>query len=301
MRKILAIIAAVFFICGFVQISKESDTKSDPTVYTTPVQTTVPQEEQKVYTVKSETPFENDKERFVAHRGFSHHAPENSLPAFEMAGKSGFWGIETDIVETKDGVFVCMHDETLDRTTNGHGKVSDYSYAELMNYSLHSEGIEVTDESLLKIPAMVEFLNTCVINDCIPILEVKKVTDYEGFLQTIKNSGLYHRSIIAGDIDAVREIRNLDSEIALFLVAYATLDYSDYEPYIPEIGKNGGLLLNSPLITEEVAKDLHAQGLKIGAWTLDTDTDAQKYLDLGADFVVTNTIPGLNHMINENE
>ena len=133
------------------------------------------------------------------------------------------------------------------------------------------------------------------------ILEVKKVTDYEGFLQTIKNSGLYHRTIIAGDVAAVREIRKLDSEISVFLVAYATLEFSDYEPYIPEIGKNGGLLLNSPLITEEVAADLHGKGLKIGAWTLDTDTDAQAYIDLGADFVVTNTIPGLKHMINENE
>lgn len=42
-------------------------------------------------------------ERFVAHRGYSNYAPENSIPAFELAGKIGFWGIETDICETSDG------------------------------------------------------------------------------------------------------------------------------------------------------------------------------------------------------
>ena len=43
-------------------------------------------------------------ERFVAHRGYSNYAPENSIPAFELAGKIGFWGIETDICETSDVV-----------------------------------------------------------------------------------------------------------------------------------------------------------------------------------------------------
>lgn len=270
-------------------------------VYRAPERASAPQEEAEVYVVKSETPFESEKERFVAHRGYSDHAPENSLPAFEMAGKAGFWGIETDIVESKDGVFMCMHDETLERTTNGRGKVEDYTYTELMNFTINDEGTNAKEYSDLKIPTMVEFLNSCVIYDCIPILEIKKVTDYEGFLQTIKNSGLYHRTIIAGDVGAIREIRKLDKDIMVVLVAYATLEFEDYEPYIPELGQNGGLLLNAPLITQEVCASLHQKGLKVGAWTLDTSEDAQKYISLGADFVVTNTIPGLNHMINENE
>ena len=75
-------------------------------------------------------------ERFVAHRGYSNYAPENSIPAFELAGKIGFWGIETDICETSDGQFVCMHDDTLDRTTNGSGAISDYTLDDLSQFQI---------------------------------------------------------------------------------------------------------------------------------------------------------------------
>ena len=49
---------------------------------------------------------EYQKDRFVAHRGFSDHAPENTVPAFELEGKGGFWGIEKDIIETLDGIYM---------------------------------------------------------------------------------------------------------------------------------------------------------------------------------------------------
>lgn len=302
MRKALSLLAVILFVCSFIQMAKNSQVKTDA-VYKAPQTTSAPKKETKIYTVSSETPFEGKgKERFVAHRGFSGQAVENSLPSFEMAGKSGFWGIETDIVQTKDGVFVCMHDETLDRTTTGKGKVKDFGYAELMNFSLKDDSSRTSERGEMKIPAMVEFLNNCVIYDCVPLLEIKQISDYAGFLQTIKNSGLYHRTIIAGDIASIREIRKIDKEIMVLLVAYATLDFEDYEPFVDELVPNGGLLLNAPLITEQISEKLHEKGLKIGAWTLDTNEDAQHYISLGADFVVTNEIPGINnHLINTNE
>ena len=61
-----------------------------------------------------------------AHRGLSNQFPENTVLAFREAGKVPcFFGMETDVQMTKDGVLVCMHDSTIDRTTNGTGKVSD--------------------------------------------------------------------------------------------------------------------------------------------------------------------------------
>ena len=68
----------------------------------------------------------------VAHRGGFETPPntnENSMAAFERAADIGVWAIETDVWFTKDMVPVVMHDETLDRTTDGTGKVSDYTYA----------------------------------------------------------------------------------------------------------------------------------------------------------------------------
>ena len=67
-----------------------------------------------------------------AHRGLSHRFPENTVLAFREAAKVPYYyGMETDVQMTKDGVLVCMHDYTLDRTTTASGAVSDYTWAEL--------------------------------------------------------------------------------------------------------------------------------------------------------------------------
>ena len=97
-------------------------------------------------------------ERFVAHRGYSNYAPENSIPAFELAGKIGFWGIETDICETSDGQFVCMHDDTLDRTTNGSGAISDYTLDDLSQFQIDYGNYLNTNENL-KIPTLEEYIS----------------------------------------------------------------------------------------------------------------------------------------------
>ena len=67
-----------------------------------------------------------------AHRGLSARFPENTELAFREAAKVKLYrGMETDVQMTSDGVLVCMHDSTIDRTTNGTGYVSDYTFAEL--------------------------------------------------------------------------------------------------------------------------------------------------------------------------
>ena len=66
-----------------------------------------------------------------AHRGASAYAPENTLPAFKMALDQGAHGIELDLQRTVDGVLVVVHDETIDRTSNGFGRVADLTLDEL--------------------------------------------------------------------------------------------------------------------------------------------------------------------------
>lgn len=67
----------------------------------------------------------------IAHRGDWRHAPENSIQAFENCIKQGVDAIEVDVGETKDGELIVMHDATLNRTTNGTGKVADYNLQEI--------------------------------------------------------------------------------------------------------------------------------------------------------------------------
>lgn len=72
----------------------------------------------------------------IAHRGCWHQAPENSLAGLEACVRAGVDAIELDVRHTRDGVAVIIHDDTLDRTTNGHGAVVDQDWAELSRLRL---------------------------------------------------------------------------------------------------------------------------------------------------------------------
>ena len=67
----------------------------------------------------------------IAHRGGSAEAPENTLAAFRLAKENGAYGVEFDVDFTKDGRAVVIHDSTVDRTTNGKGLVSEFSFEEI--------------------------------------------------------------------------------------------------------------------------------------------------------------------------
>lgn len=78
----------------------------------------------------------NRKIAVVAHRADWRNAPENSLQAIQFCIDMGVDMVEIDVRKTKDGVLVLMHDKTIDRTTNGKGKVSDLTYKELREFYL---------------------------------------------------------------------------------------------------------------------------------------------------------------------
>lgn len=94
----------------------------------------------------------------VSHRGDWRNAPENSLQAFRNCLNMNVDMIEIDLKQTKDGHLVLMHDETIDRTTNGKGRPSDYTLEELRKFRLINGLGRVTDHV---IPTLEEVLNLC--------------------------------------------------------------------------------------------------------------------------------------------
>ncbi len=73
--------------------------------------------------------------KVYAHRGYSGRYPENTMLAFQKAAATGCDGIELDVQLTKDNVVVVIHDEKIDRTTDGTGFVKDYTYEELKKFN----------------------------------------------------------------------------------------------------------------------------------------------------------------------
>ena len=89
--------------------------------------------------------------KIIAHRGASAVEPENSLPAFETAGRRGVWAIETDVHRTLDGKLVCFHNKKVDGLTEGEGAIADMTYAELARLHI-TAGVNVaahTPEEIL--------------------------------------------------------------------------------------------------------------------------------------------------------
>ncbi len=89
-----------------------------------------------------------NKVMVAAHRGDWRNAPENSLRAFESAAAMGVDVIELDLARTSDGVIVIMHDQTIDRTTNGKGKPSDLTFEEIRKFGLKNGLGRVTNNHI---------------------------------------------------------------------------------------------------------------------------------------------------------
>ena len=129
----------------------------------------------------------------IAHRGDWRNAPENSLQSIEKAIAMKVDMIELDIQPTKDGNFICMHDETLDRTSTGKGPIKDYTTEELKKFVLRSgNGIKTRQP----IPTLKEALNVCKGRILVNI--DKGGTYIKEIMPIIKECGMEKQVIIKG-------------------------------------------------------------------------------------------------------
>ena len=106
----------------------------------------------------------------LCHRGASGYAPENTLEAFQLAMDMGADGFELDVHLSKDGELVVIHDERVDRTTNGKGFVKDLTFEELRSLDACNGK---TDYSGVCIPTLAEVYRLFANNDKLINVEIK--------------------------------------------------------------------------------------------------------------------------------
>lgn len=107
----------------------------------------------------------------VNHRGYNKIAPENTLPAFRLSKLQGFNYVETDIRFTSDGIPVLLHDESIDRTSDGQGKIQSMSFNEVRSFDFG--GWKASSFKGTQIPTLEEFLSLCAEIGLSPHLELK--------------------------------------------------------------------------------------------------------------------------------
>lgn len=145
-----------------------------------------------------------------AHRSFHNNAPENSLLSIKKAIEANIDIIEIDVRTTKDSVLVLMHDNDIDRMTNGKGKINQYTYQELQKFNLKSND-SITNE---KIPLLLDALKLSK-GKVIPNLDLKAV-NYNQLHQMLKSVGMEHEVIsYIGKKDKIQEMFSIDPYYAI--------------------------------------------------------------------------------------
>lgn len=234
---------------------------------------------------------------WIAHRGNNSTAPENSIVAFENVYRHQ--AIETDIQLTSDNRWVIMHDETVDRTTNGTGKISDMTYDQFraLRIDTGANVDKLTDDEKIP-PNLEEFLLICKKNNRIPVVEIKATGGYtKEQLQLIKTIsdgiGMTEKTIfISFNYDMLVLMREIFPFNELQWVYQGTIN-TDVITKLKTLGLPCGLDINenNASLTKDNVNLLHANRLKIGAWTVGYNS-FEKMKDLGIDYITTNSPSG---------
>lgn len=234
------------------------------------------------------------KVNISAHRGDMHDFPENTIPAFESAGKKGVWGIETDARPTSDGVLMCLHDATVDRTTDGEGNLADMTYEQAIALNIDS-GANVADyaENPLKIPTFAEYLKICKKYGCVAIVHLQQgdETYISAVYEAVQNMGMIQSVIFVTWVyDEVKAIRMLDKEVCIGVASYGI--NTNFMSQMEALGGCIGVhALSKTAITEEMVHEAHRRGIYIFASSDDSnETSAKETLEywynLGVDNIV---------------
>lgn len=223
--------------------------------------------------------------RVLAHRGASGYAPENTFAAFDLAGRMRADGIETDVRATRDGVLVLLHDELVDRTTDGSGPVADLAWEDVAR--LDAGGWFGPDMAGQRVPRLDDFLDRYL--EAIPIcLELKAEAAVEAVARLLVERGLARRSdleLTSFSWDAARHLHDALSDLP---VGFLTPRFDEGE--IERVAAAGlaQICPRANLLTPELVARAHARGLVVRAHGVKTRDDLRRVLEGGADGTTLN-------------
>ncbi len=246
--------------------------------------------------------FDNDGPMVIAHQGGEELRPSNTMASFSHAMELGVDVLEMDVHSTADGELVLIHDDTVDRTTDGTGRVHDLTLAEIQQldaghywtadegqtYPYRGQGIQIAtlEEVLTAFPGT--RLN----------IEIKQLEpSIAGQLcDTLRRFDMTDRALVASfHPESINEFRTacpdtptsmVESEIRMFYVLHRLGLASLYSPpaeaiQVPE--EDGGIYI----LSERFIGDAQGIGLNVHAWTIDETEDMARLLERGLDGIIT--------------
>ncbi|MGG1676223.1 glycerophosphodiester phosphodiesterase [Neobacillus sp. NRS-1170] len=269
--------------------------------------------------IKEKGFFKNDRPMVIAHQGGELLAPSNTIAAFTSAATMGVDALETDLHITKDGYLVAIHDPTVDRTTNGHGKVSDMTLEEIQKldagyqfkdldgqYSYRGKGVYIpTAEEMFQ-----TFGNMRIemeIKDDNPPDRIDKMASK---LWALIEKYHMEDKILVASFD--QEILNTfekyakgrvatsagRQEVKSFVIFHKFFLRNLFQPHVDAFqlptADSGFDLTDKKLIN-----GAHRLGMQMHYWTIDDPKEMKRLIDAGADGILTNRPDLLLKLLNE--
>lgn len=236
-----------------------------------------------------------------AHRGGAKRWPENTLLAFGEAAKLGLRHIETDIHLTKDGHFVCFHDPMLERTTNGKGRLADYTLAELRRldagYRFLEDGSYAFRGADLRIPTLEEAL--ALDPELHYNLEVKPPDPAlaRRVWELIEHHGVHDRVLVASEHDDVtdafrrhsrgRVATSAGRKKALRFWAHALTGTWRNAMFAFDALQIPPTFRGAPVVTPRFLEAAHHHGIQVHVWTIDEPAQMFELAAAGVDAIMT--------------
>jgi glycerophosphoryl diester phosphodiesterase len=222
----------------------------------------------------------------IGHRGAKGYASENSLFSFEKAIEMGVDGIELDVHLSLDGQIIVIHDDTIDRTTNGKGFVNTLSLQELKTFRINEKQASELEQQIPTLNEVFDLVNqTCFIN-----IELKGKGTASAVVALIekyiweKNWKYANFLVSSFDWNAVQEVRFLNENIPIGILTETNLDLAfSFAKFM----KAEAIHPEFHLLTQDNTTQILAKGIQVFPWTVNEYEAIQKIKTYNVNGIIT--------------
>lgn len=217
----------------------------------------------------------------IGHRGARAHAPENTIKSFAKGIELGVNAIEFDVRQTKDGKIIVMHDDTVDRVTDGKGKVKDLTLEEIKTLVIAGEKVPTLGEALDFIDKKVDRI----------VIELKETGLEDRVLKEIAAWEVVERVVIVSFYqEALQKMREINQNIEIGLLFATSLN-----PVKAALNLKAQYLLpRYNFAYTGLIKKAHEQGLKVVVWTVNDEKEVAEFVKKGVDGIASDRPEILN-------
>lgn len=238
--------------------------------------------------------------RMIAHRGAGKLAPENTLAAMRLGASFGYRAFEFDVKLTADGKAILLHDATLDRTTNGHGRADALTLGELAQLDAGSwHSADYAGEPLPTLAAIARYVRA---NDFLVNVEIKPAPGAEwqtGAAVALDVHALWQGSEIMPLLSSFSESALIAARAACPHLPRALLLDTLPDNWLERLQQLDCIALdaNHSALTEDIVATAHAAGFRVLCYTVNDAGRARQLLEWGVDSVITDAVDLINQAL----